>query len=65
MSHFSYIDCCMRLTGSQPFEEMSNDYLDSIYYVAFKTWAYHLTREAYIIALNKRRNELFIERNKI
>jgi hypothetical protein len=60
-STLSYIDCCMRLTGDQPFSEMSNDDLDSIYAVAFKHWAYHLTRQGYIDALNKRRIELTIK----
>jgi hypothetical protein len=60
-STLSYIDCCMRLTGDQPFAEMSNDDLDSIYFVAFKRWAYHLTRQGYIDALNKRRIELHAE----
>ena len=60
-STLSYIDCCMRLTGDQLFENMSNDDLDSIYYVAFNRWAYHLTRDGYISALNKRRTELQLE----
>jgi hypothetical protein len=54
-STLSYIDCCMRLTGDRPFEEMTDDDLDSIYAVAFGHWAYHLTRQGYIDALNKRR----------
>jgi hypothetical protein len=57
-STLSEIDCCMRLTGDRPFEDMSNDDLDSIYAVAFKRWAYHLTRQGYIDALNKKRAEL-------
>ena len=61
-STLSYVDCCMRLTGDSPFEEMSNDDLDSIYAVAFKSWAYHLTRQGYIDFLNKRRNELKAEK---
>lgn len=58
-SDLSYIDCCMRLTDdSKSFEEMSNDDLDSIYAVALGHWAYHLTRQGYIDALNKKRVEL-------
>jgi hypothetical protein len=57
-STLSEIDCCMRLTGDRPFEDMENDDLDSIYAVAFKRWAYHLTRQGYIDALNKKRVEL-------
>lgn len=55
-STLSYVDCCMRLADwNKPFEEMSNDDLDSLYFVAFKSWAYHLTRQAYIDYLNKYR----------
>jgi hypothetical protein len=57
-STLSYVDCCMRLTGSQSFYEMTNDDLDSIYRVAFDRWAWHYTRQALIDALNKRRDEL-------
>ena len=60
-SKLAYVDCCMRLTGDMPFSEMTNDDLDSIYYVAFGHWAYHLTRQAYIDTLNKRRIELSIK----
>lgn len=57
-STLSYADCCMRLTDwSYTFEDMSNDDLDSLYVVAFKRWAWHLTREGYIMALNKWRQE--------
>ena len=57
-SKLAYADCCMRLTDwNRPFEEMSNDDLDSLYAVAFGRWAYHLTRQAYIDALNKYRAE--------
>jgi hypothetical protein len=34
-STLSYVDCCMRLTGDEPFSEMSNDDLDSMYAIAF------------------------------
>lgn len=58
-STLSYIDCCIRLTDeNRAFEGMSNDDLDSIYAVAFGRWAYHMTREGYINALNNKRNEL-------
>lgn len=58
-STLSYADCCIRLTDeSRAFEGMSDDDLDSIYTVAFSRWAYHLTRQGYIDALNKKRNEL-------
>ena len=55
-STLSYVDCCMRLRDeSMFFEDMSNDDLDSLYFIAFKRWAYHLTRQGYINALNKYR----------
>jgi hypothetical protein len=54
-STLSTIDCYMILTDDRPFEEMTDDDLDSIYAVAFGRWAYHLTRQGYIDALNKRR----------
>ena len=57
-SKLAYVDCCMRLIGDQPFSEMSNDDLDSIYFVTFNHWAYHMSREGYINALNNRRTEL-------
>jgi hypothetical protein len=57
-STLSYIDCCMRLTGDRPFEDMENNDLDSIYFVAFKRWAYHLTRQGYIDSLYKIRQTL-------
>lgn len=57
-STLSYADCCLRLMDwDRSFESMSNDDLDSLYAVAFKRWAFHLTREGYINALNKYRNE--------
>jgi hypothetical protein len=57
-SQLSYVDCCMRLYDeSRPFEEMSDDDLDSIYAIAFNRWAYHLTRQAYIDALNAERTK--------
>jgi hypothetical protein len=57
-STLSPADCFNRLCNENyAFESMSNDDLDSIYYMAFERWAYHLTRQAYIDALNKRRNE--------
>jgi hypothetical protein len=57
-SKLSFVDCCMRLVDwNRPFEEMSNDDLDSLYFVAFKSWSYHLTRQSYIDYLNKYRIE--------
>jgi hypothetical protein len=47
-----------------PFSEMSNDDLDSIYAIAFGHWAYHLTRQGYIDALNKKRSELIAKQPK-
>lgn len=47
-----------RTDESRAFEGMSNDDLDSIYAVAFGHWAYHMSREGYIIALNNKRKEL-------
>lgn len=57
-STLSYIDCCMRLTGEISFETMIDDDLDSIYFVAFERWAYHMSREGFIISLNKKRATL-------
>lgn len=57
-STLSYIDCMMRLTVTTPFEEMTNDDLDSIYASAFGRWAYHMSREGFIISLNKKRATL-------
>lgn len=57
-STLAYIDCIMRLTGDRSFHEMSNDDLDSIYFSAFGRWAWHMTRQGYIDALNKCRDEL-------
>ena len=55
-SKLSYADCILRLTDrSRSFEDMSNDDLDSIYACAFGRWAYHLTREGYIKALQEKR----------
>lgn len=39
------------------FESLSNDDLDSLYKVATKHWAYHLTRQGYIDRLYKFRLE--------
>ena len=55
-STLSYADCCMILQSTKAFEGFSNDDLDSLYFVAFSRWAYHLTREGYINALNNYRN---------
>jgi hypothetical protein len=57
-STLSYVDCCMRLTGDRSFYEMSNDDLDSIYFVAYNRWAWHMTRQGLIDALIKRKDEL-------
>ena len=54
-STLSFADCCVILTGDKAFESMSNDDLDSLYFVAFGRWAYYLTRQGYTIALNKYR----------
>ncbi len=64
-STLSYMDCCMRLTGDHAFEEMNNDDLDSIYFVAFGRWGYHMSHEGYVNALNIRRNELNNEKQVI
>jgi hypothetical protein len=60
-SKLSFIDCSMRLIDDSKFEEMSNDDLDSIYYVAFRQWAYHMTREGYIKSLYDKRASLTIQ----
>lgn len=57
-STLAYADCIMRLTGTDAFEAMSIDDLDSIYGAAFGHWAYHLIREGYIKALYEKRAEL-------
>lgn len=60
-STLSYVDCCIRLSdSSRAFEGMSNDDLDSIYAVAFGRWAYHMSREGLINALNNKRAEILI-----
>jgi hypothetical protein len=46
-SKLSYVDCCMKLCGDEPFENMPNDDLDSIYYVAYGHWAF--TKHASLI----------------
>lgn len=57
-STLSYADCYLRLMDfNRPFESMTDDDLDSLYAVAFQRWAYHMTRQGYINALNKYRNE--------
>lgn len=57
-STLSYADCMLRLTDdSRPFEDMSDDDLDSIYFIAHNRWAYHLTRDGYIQSLYKKRND--------
>jgi hypothetical protein len=62
-STLSYVDCCMRLIDeSKRFEDMSNDDLDSVYYVATGRWAYHLTREGYINTLNHEREKRITRR---
>jgi hypothetical protein len=59
-STLSYIDCCMILTSDRPFEDIENDDLDSIYFATFNRRAYHLTRQGYIDALYKKRQEFKI-----
>lgn len=60
-STLSWADCANRLGNDRyAFEDMSNDDLDSIYRFAFDRWAWHLTREGYIEALNKKRAELTV-----
>lgn len=57
-STLSYADCYLRLMDfNRAFESMTDDDLDSLYAVAFQRWAYHMTRQGYINALNKYRNE--------
>lgn len=63
-STLSYVDCCMRLTGDRSFYGMSNDDLDSIYFIAFGNWAWHMTRQGFIDALSKRREELTINNSQ-
>lgn len=61
-SKLSYIDCIIRLTDEhRPFEDMSDDDLDSIYAVAFGRWAFHLPRQGYIDALRKEREKRIYE----
>lgn len=52
-SKLSYVDCCMRLMGDTNFNSMSNDDLDALYFVAYKRWAFHQTRESLIKSLNQ------------
>ena len=57
-SKLSFSDCCIILHDwNRSFEQMSNDDLDSLYFVVTKSWAQHLTRQAYIDYLNKYRIE--------
>lgn len=57
-STLSYADCANRLINENyAFEDMCNDDLDLIYFIAYNRWAYHLTREAYIQSLYKKRND--------
>jgi len=54
-STLSYADCMLRLSDrSRSFHDMTNDDLDSIYACAFGRWAYHLTRDGYIQALEEK-----------
>jgi hypothetical protein len=58
-STLSYADCMLRLSDrSRSFHDMSDDDLDSIYACAFGRWAYHLTRQGYIDALEKKRETM-------
>lgn len=58
-SDLSPADCWNRLKNERyRFEEMSDDDLDSIYAIAFSRWAYHLTRQAYIDALYRKRADI-------
>lgn len=63
-SSLSYADCYIRLyDNNRPFEDMSDDDLDSLYFVAFNLWAYHMTREGYIRSLNIHRNKYNLKNN--
>lgn len=65
-STLSPADCYNRLANENySFELMSDDDLDSIYYIAYERWAYHLTRQGYIDALYKKRSELQNRMNAI
>ena len=57
-SKLSYIDCMMRLTGNVPFERMSDDDLDTIYYCAFGQKSYHMSRDGYIEKLTEKREAI-------
>lgn len=55
-SKLSYADCSRILHDRNiSLEEISNADLDALYFVAFKSWAYYFTTEAYIKALKKYR----------
>lgn len=58
-SKLAYADCMLILSDkSRAFEGMETDDLDSIYAAAFGRWAYHMTREGYIKALNEKRSTM-------
>jgi hypothetical protein len=58
-STLSYADCMLRLSDrSRSFHDMTDDDLDSIYACAFGRWAYHLTRDGYIQALEEKRKTM-------
>ena len=48
---------CILINWNIAFETLNNDDLDSLYKVATKHWAYHLTRQGYIYRLYKFRLE--------
>lgn len=48
---------CILINWNVDFETLNNDDLDSLYKVATKNWAYHLTRQGYIDRLYKFRLE--------
>lgn len=58
-STLSYADCMLRLSDrSRSFHDMSDDDLDIIYACAFGRWVFHLTRQGYIDALEKKRETM-------
>ena len=57
INNMSYVDCIMKLTSDEPLNQMSNDMLDAIYEAVFSHKAYHMSREGYILALTKKREE--------
>jgi hypothetical protein len=54
----TYPEAAKIIASEEPFDNYSTDDLDYMYYVATNQWAFHKTREAYILNLEKKRKEI-------